>query len=360
MSELAVTTSVPNMIVVQNPKIINEIMKEISDTGNSLNVVNFGVSAQAKATHVAAQMLVNVKNKDAGAAGGVVNDLMGNIRGLGIDSLDPNDRIGWFGKLIGRISPVVKFIQQYENIEGQIDSAKLKIKEQIDIIHRSVIDLDNLYSETESFYHDLGYYIEAGQSRLKQLNDIEIPSLQKKAEESNDALDAQNVQALKSFYDDLSRRVHDLILTRQDVIETLTMITMIMDTDKGLITKLNSAQTLSIPAWQRQIALAIQIYKQQDAANLSKSIDDTTNSIKERTAQALKKSAIDTTKQINRGVFDIEVLKKANAEIISTLQDIAKINNDARKQRSTDQLEIERLENNLKKALIDTSNVDVV
>ncbi len=334
----------------KNKKEIDTIVKSI-DINDTKSIIYFGSKAQEQLTTISDKMLDGVKNKDMGAAGGDLNEMVASLRGFDIDALDPNKKPGFFARLFSSASPVVKFLQKYEDVRKQIDTITNKLDTHKTTLLTDITMLDKLYEANLEYFHNLDHYISAGDQKLLELDEKVIPKKAKAAENSEEIIAAQELRDLRSARDDLERRVHDLRLTRQVAMQSLPGIRLVQDNDKGLVNKINSTIVNTIPLWRQQLATAVAIYRSSDAAETLQSATDLTNDLLEANAENLNQANAQTRKELERGVFDIESVKKANATLINTINESLQIANEGSKMRADAVVQLQECEANLRKTL---------
>ena len=332
---------------------IRELLQEI-DLKDSQSILFFGSKAQEQLTTVSDKMLEGVKNKEIGPAGEDLNEMVATIRGFDVDELDPNKKQGFFGKLLGKTKPVVKFVQQYEEVRKQIDGITDKLEKHKTKLLTDVASLDRLYQANLEYFHALEDYIAAGDEKLRELDEVIIPQQAAAAEAGQDMLAAQSLRDLRSSRDDLERRIHDLRLTRQVAMQSLPSIRLVQENDKGLVNKINSTIVNTIPLWRQQLATAVTIFRSSEAAQTVKAATDLTNELLAANAENLKLANAETRKQLERGVFDIEVVKQANQALIATIEESLQIADQGKKMRGEAVLQLQQCEDELRKTLIST------
>lgn len=330
---------------------IRELLQQI-DLRDSQSILFFGSKAQEQLTTVSDRMLEGVKNKEIGPAGDDLNEMVATIRGFDVDELDPNKKQGFFDKLLGKTKPVIKFVQQYEEVRKQIDAITDKLEKHKTKLLTDVAALDRLYQANLDYFHTLEDYIAAGDEKLRELDQVIIPQQAATAEAGQDMLAAQNLRDLRSARDDLERRIHDLRLTRQVAMQSLPSIRLVQENDKGLINKINSTIVNTIPLWRQQLATAVTIFRSSEAAQTVKAATDLTNELLAANAENLKLANAETRKQLERGVFDIEVVKQANQALIATIEESLQIADQGKKMRSEAVLQLQQCEDELRKTLI--------
>ncbi len=323
------------------------------DTHDRSTIMFFGSNAQEEMSTISENMLEGVRNKDLGKAGDSLNNMITAIKGFDIDHLNPNKKLGFFAKLFGKAKPIVKFLNQYEEVGKQINRISDQLEEHKTQILTDIISLDKLYDANLDYFHNLELYIAAGEEKLRLINDEEIPALTQKAEtDSENLLAAQSLRDLHSARDDLERRVHDLRLTRQVAMQSLPSIRMVQENDKMLINKINSTLINTVPLWKNQLAQAVTIFRMSDAAKTVKSATDLTNELLESNADNLRTANIEVRKQMERGVFDIESVKKANQALIETINDSLQIAEEGKAARAKASMELESMEGELRQVLM--------
>ena len=335
---------------IENKKAIDSIVATI-DMNDTKSIIYFGSKAQEQLTTISDKMLEGVKNKDMGEAGGDLNEMVAALRGFDVDNLDPNKKPGFFAKLFGQANPVVKFLQQYEDVRKQIDTITDKLESHKTVLLTDITMLDKLYDANLEYFHNLDHYISAGDQKLLNLDEQVIPEKAKAVETSEAVIEAQELRDLRSARDDLERRIHDLRLTRQVAMQSLPGIRLVQDNDKGLVSKINSTIVNTIPLWRQQLATAVAIYRSSDAAETLQSATDLTNDLLEANAENLNQANAITRKELERGVFDIESVKKANATLINTINESLQIADEGKKMRAESVLQLEECETELRKSL---------
>ena len=331
-------------------EIIGQYLSAI-DMDDSKSIIFFGSKAQEQLTTISDRMLEGVKNKDIGTAGNDLNEMVAALRGFDADELDPNKEQGFFARMFGKAKPVVIFLQRYEEVRKQIDGIIDKMESHKTTLLTDITSLDRLYDANLEYFHTLEHYIKAGDEKLRQLDEEIIPTQQQKAASSEEIVAAQELRDLRSARDDLERRVHDLRLTRQVAMQSLPSIRLVQENDKGLVNKISSTIVNTVPLWRQQLATAVTIYRSAAAAETVKSATDLTNELLEANAANLKQANAETRKQIERGVFDIESVKKANQDLIATIEESLQIADEGKRKRADALTQLQQCESELRKTL---------
>ncbi len=346
------------LIVVESASVeekaaISKRMAEL-DMTNTQSIIQFGSAAQAELQVISQEMLSGVRNKDVGPAGASLREMVTSLRGFSVDELNPNRKQSWWEKLLGRAKPMAVFMAKYESVQGQIDNITDKLHSHETILLKDIKSLDKLYEKTLDFYDELALYIAAGEEKLKLLDANDIPAKEKEVEaapEDQGVIKAQELRNLRAARDDLERRVHDLKLTRQVTMQSLPSIRLVQENDKSLVTKINSTLVNTVPLWETQLAQAVTIHRSREAAAVVKEASDLTNELLTSNAENLKQANVEVREQMERGVFDIEAIKAANANLIETIEDSLRIADEGKAKRAEAEKELQHMEEELKNKL---------
>ncbi len=339
-----------------DPQTSAEIEKRIgeldmTDTGS---IVRFGSGAQAELQEISQAMLADVRNKDVGPAGDSLRSIVSTIRGFSISELDVRRERSFWEKLLGRAAPFAKFTAKFEEVQDQIDHVTEDLLKHEHTLLKDIKSLDLLYEKTLTFYDELGVYIAAGEEKLARLDATDIPDKEAAAEaapESEKVMQAQELRDLRAARDDLERRVHDLKLTRQVTMQSLPSIRLVQENDKSLVTKINSTLVNTVPLWETQLAQAVTIQRSAEAASAVREANDLTNELLTSNAKNLRDSNKVIRQEMERGVFDIEAVKQANADLIGTIQESLQIADEGKARRAAAETELKTMETELRNTL---------
>jgi uncharacterized protein YaaN involved in tellurite resistance len=334
----------------EEQEILEAAMAEI-DIKDRNSVIYFGTSAQEKLDEISNRMLEGVKSQDTGAAGNALNNMVAKIRGFNMDELNPNRRLSWWEKLIGRAKPLAVFVQQYEEVRDHIDVISNDLEKHKSKLMTDVVSLEKLYDANLDYFHKLELYILAGEKKVEEFNTVILPEYEETAQ-NEEMLAVQNLKDMRGFRDDLERRVHDLRLSRQVAMQALPSIRLIQENDKSLINKIGSTLVNTVPLWRNQLAQTVTIFRSHSAATAIKEATDLTNDLLEKNAEGLREANAEVRRQMERGVFDIESIKKANQTLIATLNDSLQIAEEGKAARKKALIELQETEAKLKEALI--------
>jgi uncharacterized protein YaaN involved in tellurite resistance len=328
-------------------------MAEI-DMTNTQSIISFGSGAQAELQVISQEMLSGVKNKDVGPAGNSLAEIVTTIRGFSGEELDVNRERSWWERLTGAAAPLAHFMARYEEVQGQIDRITENLLMHETTLLKDIKALDILYAKTLTFYDELGLYIAAGQAKLKELDTVTIPAKEaeaKAAPEMDTLKKAQELRDVRAARDDLERRVYDLQLTRQVTMQSLPSIRLVQENDKSLVGKINSTLMNTVPLWETQLAQAVTIQRSREAAEAIKGANDLTNELLTANAKNLQESNKIVRTEMERGVFDIESVQKANQTLIDTIQESLAIADEGKARRAAAEEELAKMQGALKDTL---------
>ena len=359
-----------NAVVLPEPAEVNAIVpmseakgalgKEIKsrmvelDMSDTQSIVSFGSAAQAELQEISQAMLQGVRNKDVGPAGDSLRGIVTTIRGFSVSELDVRRERTWWEKLLGRAAPFAKFTAKFEQVQGQIDRITESLLDHEHTLLKDIKSLDMLYEKTLAFYDELALYIAAGEEKLRVLDEKDIPALEakiEKAPEKDKVMRAQELRDLRAARDDLERRVHDLKLTRQVTMQSLPSIRLVQENDKSLVTKINSTLVNTVPLWETQLAQAVTIQRSAEAAAAVRDANDLTNELLTANAKNLRDSNKIIRQEMERGVFDIEAVKQANADLIGTIEESLQIADEGKAKRASAEVELKKMEAELRDTL---------
>ncbi|WP_088809610.1 MULTISPECIES: toxic anion resistance protein [Listeria] len=341
-----------DMLPESNKRQALELSKQI-DAGNQAAILGYGAPAQAKLHDFSHSMLAHVQKQDVGPIGDIISDLMYRLQEADPDELAARNK-NIFTKMFHRVKQSINEItSKYQKIGTQIDRIALKLEHSKKRLMEDNSFLEQLYDKNKDYFQALNIYIAAGELKLEEINDKLLPELRKKAEETGDQMDFQEVNDLTQFADRLEKRVHDLKLSRQITIQQAPQIRLIQNTNQALAEKIQSSIMTAIPLWKNQVAIALTLLRQQQAVEAQRQVSETTNELLKRNADMLKTNAIETARENERGIVDIETLKHTQSSLIETLQETLKIQQEGRAKRAAAEKELVSMEQELKDRLIE-------
>ncbi len=324
------------------------------DMGNTQSIIAFGSAAQGELQQISQAMLADVKNKDVGPAGDSLRSMVSTIRGFSVSELDVRRKRSWWEKLLGRAAPFAKFVARFEDVQGQIDRVTDDLLAHEHVLLKDIKSLDKLYEKTLDFYRELGLYIAAGEAKLAELDATAIPEKVAAVEampEDEKMVGAQQLRDLRAARDDLERRVHDLKLTRQVTMQSLPSIRLVQENDKSLVTKINSTLVNTVPLWETQLAQAVTIQRSREAAEAVRDANDLTNELLTSNAKNLRDANAVIRTEMERGVFDIEAVRRANDDLVATIEESLQIADAGKAKRAEAEKELQAMEAELRSTL---------
>jgi uncharacterized protein YaaN involved in tellurite resistance len=332
---------------------IRKRMDEIDMTSTG-SIVSFGSGAQAELQSISQAMLADVRNKQVGPAGDSLRDIVTTIRGFSVSELDVRRKQSWWERLLGKAAPFAQFTARFETVQDQIDKVTDDLLGHEHTLLKDIKSLDVLYEKTLEFYDELALYISAGTEKIEEIDATDIPAKEAEVEaapEEDKVIKAQELRDLRAARDDLERRVHDLKLTRQVTMQSLPSIRLVQENDKSLVTKINSTLVNTVPLWETQLAQAVTIQRSAEAAAAVHEANDLTNELLTSNAANLRQSNKMIRQEMERGVFDIEAVKQANADLIGTIQESLQIADEGKANRAAAEVELKNMEAELRDTL---------
>ena len=322
------------------------------DENNMQAIISYGAAAQKQLGEFSHSMLDHVQNQDTGEIGDSLNDLMYRLNEAKPEDLRAEDN-NVFRKIFGKVKQsAYEMTAKYQKIGAQIDKIAIKLDKEKNSLLNDNITLEQLYQKNKDYFEALNIYIAAGEVKLEDLQKNASAKAIQTAEASQSQMDVQIVNDLKQFLDRLEKRTHDLRLTRQMTIQQAPQIRLIQNTNQALAEKIQSSIHTAIPLWKNQVAIALTLLRQKDAVTAQRQVSQTTNDLMRKNSEMLKISAIETAKENERGVIDIETLKQTQQDLIETLEETLKIQQEGRIKRKEAEKELSMMEDDLKVKLL--------
>jgi uncharacterized protein YaaN involved in tellurite resistance len=322
---------------------------------NQQAITQFGTAAQTKLSDFSHTMLDHVQKKDTGPIGDIIKELMQKLEQVNPNELQVEKK-NIFKRMFTKVSNSVnEIVSKYQKIGSQIDKISVKLENQQQVLSTDVQMLDQLFQKNKEYFDALNIYIAAGELKLEDIRNKDIPALKKQAEESNNQMVYQDLNDLIQFAERLEKRVHDLKLSRQITIQTAPQIRMIQNMNHALIEKIQASILTAIPLWKNQITIALTLFRQKRAVEAQKQVSQTTNDLLLKNAEMLNTSSIDAAKEIERGFIDIDTLKKTQEKLVSTLEETLQIQGEGRTKRQQAEQELLKMEEQMKQKLLELS-----
>ena len=337
-----------SMLTEQEKAAVNEFAKKI-DVRDTNQVLQYGAAAQKSVASFSENALSNVRNKDMGEIGEDLSRLVVELKGFGAEE-EKKGLAGLFKKTGNKLESMKA---QYSKVETNVDKITQNLESHQIALLKDVAMFDQMYELNLKYYKELTMYILAGKKRLAEVRGGELEELRKKAEQSGLAEDAQAYNDLVSMCDRFEKKLHDLELTRMVSIQMGPQTRLLQNNDTLMVEKIQSSLVNTIPLWKSQMVLALSLYHSDQAMKAQREVTDVTNQLLTKNAQALHQGSVAIAKETERGIVDIETLKKTNQELISTLDEVRQIQDDGRAKRIQAEEELGRIEGELKQKLLD-------
>ena len=320
------------------------------DILNTEQVMNYGSNAQKNISEFSEAALNSVRTKDLGEVGGMLGDLVVELQGL---NFDPEEKKGFLGLFKKATQNIASLKAQYDKAEVNVDKIVESLEKHEVVLMKDISMMDKMYERNLEYMKELTMYIIAGKLKIEQLRNEELPKYQQKAQESGLPEDAQAANDFANMIGRFEKKIHDLELTRTISIQMSPQIRMIQNNDSLMAEKIRSSIVNTIPLWKSQMVLALSLYHSDQTMKAQREVTDVTNQLLTKNAQALHQGSVAIAKETERGIVDIETLKKTNQELISTLDEVRQIQDDGRAKRMQAEEELGRIEGELKQKLLD-------
>lgn len=332
----------------EEKKMVEQFVDKI-DISNSNSILQYGVGTQKKISDFSQSVLNDVKTKDLGEIGEILSGVVLELKNFE----DVEDKKGIFGFFKKGKDKISQMKVNYENVENNINEmCNVLESHQIQLL-KDIAMLDKMYEINKVYFKELYMYILAGKKKLQKLENEELPKLSEKAKNSDNPQDAQELNDFVSLCNRFEKKIHDLELTKTISLQMAPQIRLIQNNDSLMSEKIQSTLINTIPLWKNQMVLSLGVAHATNAAKVQREVTDMTNELLRKNAEILKTSTIETAKESERGIVDIETLKVTNESLISTLDEILNIQTEGRQKRKEAEVELRNIENQLKNKLID-------
>lgn len=335
----------------EEEKMVDEFASKI-DISNSQAILSYGVGSQKKIADFSENALERVRTKDLGEIGNMLAGVVGEIRSLE----NEGDEKGLFGFFKKTGNKLANMKARYDKVETNVNNIAKALEDHQVTFMKDVLMLDKMYELNMNYYKELSMYILAGKKRLDRANNVELPELIKKANESGLPEDTQKAKDFSQMINRFEKKIYDLELTKTVSLQMAPQIRLIQNNDSMMSDKIQSTIMNTIPLWKNQMVIAIGLKHSLDAAKAQKAVSDMTNELLKRNADALKTATIETAKESERGIIDIETLKNTNKILISTFDEVIKIQDEGRQKRKEAEEELKNIENEMRAKLLEISN----
>lgn len=322
------------------------------DLTNSGAVLNYGAGTQKKMADFSQKTLDSVKSRDLGEVGSMVTQLVGQLREFNIDDSDK----GFFGNLFKKSSNRIANLQvKYNSVEKNVELIAQELEKHQVTLMKDISTLDKMYELNLDYYRELTMYIIAGKRKLAQVRSTQLKDLQDRAAKSGLPEDAQAAKDLSDLCDRFEKKLHDLELTRTVAMQSGPQIRMIQASDTLMSEKIQSTIVNTIPLWKNQMVIALGIEHASQAARAQREVTDMTNDLLKKNADALRMATVESAKESERGIVDMETLRHTNEMLISTMDEVIQIQTEGKEKRREAEKELTEIENQLKDKLLEAS-----
>ena len=328
---------------------VKEFAEKI-DILNTEQVMNYGSAAQKNITEFSDAALSTVRTKDLGQVGDMLSDLVIELKGL---NFDPEEKKGFLGLFKKTSQNIASLKAQYDKAEVNVDKIVESLEKHEITLMKDISMMDKMYERNQEYLKELTMYILAGKIKIEHLRNVELPEVQAKARESGLPEDAQAANDFANMIGRFEKKIHDLELTRTISIQMSPQIRMIQNNDTLMAEKIRSSIVNTIPLWKSQMVMALSLHHSEQAMKAQREVTDVTNELLTKNAQALHQGSVSVAREAERGIVDLETLKKTNQELIATLDEVRQIQDDGRARRAQAEEELGRIEGELKQKLLD-------
>ena len=339
-----------SILTPEELRMVEEFSKKI-DVTDSKSVLTYGVGTQKKMADFSEKTLESVKTKDIGEVGDMVTGLVTQLKNFDVDE-NEKGLMGFFKK---KGNQMQELRTKYTTVEKNVEAIANELEKHQVILLKDIELLDRMYELNLNYYKELTMYILAGKKKLKEVRENELPALQKKAEQSGLPEDAQAARDLAEQCDRFEKKLYDLQLTRTVAMQTGPQIRMIQAADQVMAEKIQSTIVNTIPLWKNQMVIAIGIEHASKAAKAEREVNEMTNALLRKNAEKLKQATVESAKEAERGVVDIETLKHTNEMLITTMDEVLQIQTDGKQKRAAAQKDLAQIEAQLKEKLLQAS-----
>lgn len=327
---------------------IHDFSQRIDITDNTM-IMQYGINAQKKLADFSDSTLEKVKTKDLGEVGDMLSQVVGELR-----EFDGNgEKKGLFGLFNKGKNKVEGMISKYEQAETNVNKIAGMLQDHQIRLLKNTSMLDQLFDLNNTYYKELSMYIAAGKEKLHHVKNEEIPALEQKALHSNLPEDAQALKDMTMYYDRFDKKLHDLELSRMIAIQTAPQIRLLQNSNNLMIEKIQSTLVNTIPLWKNQMVITLGLHHATEAAKTQQAVSDMTNELLKKNADALHSATVETAKESNRSIVDIETLKHTNEQLIQTFDDVLQIQEQGRIKRQEAEQELRQIENELKQKILE-------
>lgn len=337
------------VLTPEEQKMVDDFAAQI-DLKNTQQIMQYGAASQKKIADFSEAAMANVRTKDMGEVGEMLTSVVTELR-----SFEEEEAKGIFGIFKKNANKLANMKTKYDKVEVNVNRISTVLEQHQITLLKDVATLDKMYELNLNYFKELSMYILAGKQKLETAKNTELPALLKKAEESGLPEDTQAAKDFSQMINRFEKKIYDLELTRNISLQMAPQIRLIQSNDTEMSDKIQSTLTNTIPLWKSQMVIAIGLNHSAEAARAQREVSDMTNELLKKNAQALKIASIETAKESERGIVDIETLQTTNQTLISTLDEVLKIQEEGREKRANAEIELQKIENEMREKLLEAS-----
>lgn len=334
----------------EEQKMVNDFAAQI-DITNTQQVLQYGAGCQKKIADFSETALGNVRTKDMGEVGEMLTQVVSELRSIE----DGDENKGFFGKLKKKANQLSDMKAKYDKAEVNVNKISSALEAHQVTLLKDVAMLDKMYELNLNYFKELSMYILAGKKKLKEAQEVQLPALVVKAEQSKLPEDTQAARDFSEMCNRFEKKIYDLELTRTVSLQMAPQIRLIQNNDTVMSDKIQSTLVNTIPLWKSQMVIAIGLNHSTNAAKAQREVSNMTNELLKKNAENLKVATLETARESERGVVDIETLKTTNQTLINTLDEVLKIQQDGREKRRNAEVELQKLESDMRNKLLEMS-----
>lgn len=344
----------PSMELTNEEKALVKQYKDKINLTSTMDVIQFGVGSQTKVSNFSNEILKQVRTKDMGGAEDILLNLRADIKTFD-EKLNKKPLIPFFDNVKKKLQ---RMRTEYQSVEKNIHQIELKMEGHYKNLAKDVNIFDKLFAENQNYFKELSLYIAAGEEKLEEVHSTTLPEMRAEAENSGDQNKVQAYKDMEQHVVRFERKIHDLKLTRMVVLQTAPQIRLIQNNSSALMEKIQSSLVNTIPLWKNQMVLTLGIAHAQRALEAQKAVTDATNELLRRNSEMLKETTVNIAKETERGIVDIETIKKANQDIVSTIEQVLQIQREGREKRKVVEQELLQAEQELKTHILKSASDD--
>ena len=330
-------------------KAVDDFSKKIDITDTNA-ILQYGAASQKNIADFSATTLNSVRTKDMGEVGDMLSDLVVELKGFNYGDEEKRGFFGFKKKIENKIASLKA---QYDKAEVNVDKICSALEAHQVTLLKDIVTLDRMYELNQGYFKELTMYIIAGKKKLRECQEVVLPQLQKKAQESGAPEDAQAVNDFANMINRFDKKIHDLELTRTVSVQMAPQIRLIQNNNTLMVEKIQTSLVNTIPLWKSQMVLALGMHHSQQAMEAQREVSDYTNELLKRNSEMLKQGSVEVAKESERGIVDLETLKATNQNLIDTLEEVRTIQNEGSQKRRQAEAELTKIEDELKRKLIE-------